>query len=232
MIELDGISKRYGAGHAATQALDGVSLRIPAGSYLAITGKSGSGKSTLLSILGCLERPTSGRYELLGQDVAAMPDARHSRLRARHFGFVFQAFHLLPEKSAWENVALPMRYGEAPKREWRERALALLRQVGLEARAFHHPHQLSGGEQQRVAVARALANDPDVLLADEPTGNLDSRTREEIVALLEAQHARGKTLVMVTHDEELAERAERRVTLRDGRLAAASEKTRNAHVAG
>ncbi len=220
MIELDGISKRFGAGHAATQALDGVSLRIPAGSYLAVTGKSGSGKSTLLSILGCVETPTAGRYELLGQDVAAMPDALLSRLRARHFGFVFQAFHLLSEKRAWENVALPLRYGGVPKREWRERALELLGQVGLEARAFHRPNQLSGGEQQRVAIARALANDPDVLLADEPTGNLDSQTRQEIVALLEAQHERGKTLVVVTHDEELAERAKRRITLADGRVIA------------
>lgn len=219
MIELQDVTKRYGKGHAAVTALAGVSFGIPAQSYLAITGKSGSGKSTLLAILGCLERPTSGRYRLLGQPLADTNDGALSRLRARHLGFVFQAFHLLPEKSSLQNVILPMRYGRFPRTEWRGRALELLNQVGLADRAQHHPNQLSGGEQQRVAIARALANDPDILLADEPTGNLDSNTRNEIVELLEAQHERGKTLIVVTHDADLAARAKARLELRDGRVA-------------
>jgi ABC-type lipoprotein export system ATPase subunit len=216
MIELRGVTKRYGQGQAAVQALTDVSLAVPAGSYVAVTGRSGSGKSTLLSIVGCLERPTSGEYRLLGQPITRAPDRELSRLRAQSFGFVFQAFHLLPEKSVLDNVTLPLRYGRLPKAAWRRRARELLGQVGLAERMDSRPSQLSGGEQQRVAIARALANDPKVLLADEPTGNLDSHTRDEIIALLEAEHARGKTLLIVTHDAELAARAQVRLALRDG----------------
>ncbi|ADI13888.1 ABC transporter ATP-binding protein [Truepera radiovictrix] len=216
MIELRGVTKRYGQGQAAVQALTDVSLVVPAGSYVAVTGRSGSGKSTLLSIVGCLERPTSGEYRLLGQPITRAPDRELSRLRAQSFGFVFQAFHLLPEKSVLDNVTLPLRYGRLPKAAWRRRARELLGQVGLAERMDSRPSQLSGGEQQRVAIARALANDPKVLLADEPTGNLDSHTRDEIIALLEAEHARGKTLLIVTHDAELAARAQVRLALRDG----------------
>jgi len=218
VIELQEVVKRYGNGQAAVIALAGVSVTIPARSYVAVTGKSGSGKSTLLAVLGCVEAPTSGLYRFSGRSIGELEDGALSRLRARHFGFVFQAFHLLPELSALENVMLPMCYGEFPKMLWRERARQLLKQVGLADRAHHHPNQLSGGEQQRVAIARALANDPEVLLADEPTGNLDSKTREEIITLLEAQRAQGKTLVIVTHDAELAARAEARLKLSDGRI--------------
>lgn len=218
MIELQEVVKRYGNGQAAVIALAGVSFTIPARSYVAVAGKSGSGKSTLLAVLGCIEVPTSGLYRFSGRSIGELEDGALSRLRARHFGFVFQAFHLLPELDALNNVMIPMRYGEFPKVLWRERARQLLEQVGLADRTHHHPNQLSGGEQQRVAIARALANDPDVLLADEPTGNLDSQTRDDIIALLEAQHAAGKTLVIVTHDTELAARAEARLELSDGRI--------------
>jgi putative ABC transport system ATP-binding protein len=219
VIELQGVSKRYGQGQAAAVALAGVSLTLPEGCYVAITGRSGSGKSTLLSIIGCLERPSAGEYRLFGESMTRAGDRELSRLRAQRFGFVFQAFHLLPERSALDNVTLPLRYSRLPKGEWRRRGLELLGRVGLAERAAARPNQLSGGQQQRVAIARALANDPAVLLADEPTGNLDSHTRDEIIALLEAEHARGKTLVVVTHDAELAARAELRLELRDGSVA-------------
>jgi putative ABC transport system ATP-binding protein len=220
VIALRGVTEVYGAPPAAVRALDHIDLSVPAGSYLAMTGRSGSGKSTLLAVLGCVERPTAGRYELHHQDVSSLSDGALSRLRARHFGFVFQAFHLLPERTALANVLLPMRYGPLPRRQWRAHAETLLERVGLADKARQLAKRLSGGEQQRVAIARALANAPSVVVADEPTGNLDSRTRDEVVALLEAYWREGHTLILVTHDEALAARASHRVALQDGRLVA------------
>jgi len=219
MIELQGVTKELSRGAERLKVLDSVDLEISEGSYVAIAGRSGSGKSTLLSIVGCVDTPTQGHYRLAGNDISGLPDAGLSRLRARHFGFIFQSFHLLPELTAEENVMAPMRYGPFPKAAWRGRARELLAQVGLQDRAEHKPYELSGGEQQRIAIARALANDPEVLLADEPTGNLDVTTRDSIVELLEAQHERGKTLVLVTHDAQLERRARTRYRLEDGRIA-------------
>lgn len=220
MLELRNAGKRFEADGQPVDALAEVNLTIHRGDYVAIMGRSGSGKSTLLSILGCIERLTAGTYTLDGADVSLSAESRLSELRARTFGFVFQSFHLLPELTALENVMLPLRYGQLPKVHWQERALQLLADVGLESRARHKPRQLSGGEQQRVAIARALVNDPAVILADEPTGNLDSRSRDEIVELLEVQVAGDRTLVLVTHDEQLAARAGERHELVDGRISA------------
>ena len=199
-------------------ALDGVSLRIAAGEKLAIMGPSGSGKSTLLSILGCLDRPTAGEYRLFGESVATLDDVRLSRTRNRRIGFVFQSFHLIPQLSVMENVLTPLLYGEVPEAEWHPRALRCLERVGLAHRADHRPSELSGGEAQRAAIARALVTEPALLLADEPTGNLDSHTGEAVASLLDALHAEGRTVVLVTHNETLGRRAERVVRLRDGRV--------------
>jgi|SRR5690625_2259538 len=218
MIELQGVTKELSRGAERLKVLDSVDLEISEHSYVAIAGRSGSGKSTLLSIVGCVDTPTEGHYRLAGNDISSLPDAGLSRLRARHFGFIFQSFHLLPELTAEENVMAPMRYGPFPKEAWRGRARELLVQVGLGERSEHKPPELSGGEQQRIAIARALANDPEVLLADEPTGNLDVSTRDSIVELLEAQHERGKTVVLVTHDAQLERRATTRYRLEDGRI--------------
>jgi putative ABC transport system ATP-binding protein len=181
-----------------------------------VRGASGSGKSSLLNILGCLDRPTSGRYELAGEDVSKSSDAALSKIRARKIGFVFQAFHLLPKTTAVENVELPMVY--AGGKVDRARALAMLDRVGLKSRAHHYGTQLSGGEQQRVAIARALINDPPLILADEPTGNLDEGTGRQIMDMLDALNAQGKTIVLVTHDDVVAGRARRILNIRDGRL--------------
>jgi putative ABC transport system ATP-binding protein len=199
-------------------ALTDVSLDIRDGEKLAIMGPSGSGKTTLLSILGCLDRPTRGEHLFEGRSVAALDDDTLSRLRNRAIGFVFQSFHLLPHLSVAENVETPLQYGERPMREWRPRALRALERVGLAERADHRPSELSGGEAQRTAIARALVVEPRLLLADEPTGNLDTATGGEIAALLDELHAQGSTVVLVTHNEPLARRAERLVTLRDGRI--------------
>jgi putative ABC transport system ATP-binding protein len=218
MVQLEGVHKRYGEGAVGVEALSGVSLCVGTREYLAVTGPSGSGKSTLLAVLGLVERPDGGRYLFDGTDVRELGDRELSKLRARTVGFVFQAFHLLPELTALENVMLPLRYGELPKAAWRNRAAELLALVGLAERMNHRPTQLSGGEQQRVAIARALANDPRLILADEPTGNLDSRTRDEVLGLLESLYDEGRALIVVTHDPEVAARASRRVQLRDGRF--------------
>jgi putative ABC transport system ATP-binding protein len=221
-MALAGVSKVYTRGTREVAALQDVSLEVRAGESVAVTGPSGSGKSTLLSILGCLDTPTRGTFALDGQDVSALDDRALSRVRNRHIGFVFQSFHLIPQLTVAENVETPLLYSPLPVAQWRERALSCLGKVGLLHRADHRPAELSGGEAQRAAIARALVCDPDVLLADEPTGNLDSGTGEEIAGLLEALHGEGRTLVVVTHNEALARRAERVLHLRDGRVVAAA----------
>jgi putative ABC transport system ATP-binding protein len=199
-------------------ALDGVDLDVERGEFVAVMGASGSGKSTLLHVLGCLDRPDGGGYHLAGRDVAELSADEQASLRNREIGFVFQSFNLVPRTSALENVELPLVYGGVPPREQRERARAALRSVGLEGREQHLPSQLSGGQQQRVAIARALVNGPSLLLADEPTGNLDSRTSREILALFQRLHRSGLTIVMVTHEADVAAHAGRVVTFRDGRI--------------
>jgi putative ABC transport system ATP-binding protein len=221
-MALAGVSKVYTRGAREVVALQDVSLDVRAGESVAVTGPSGSGKSTLLSILGCLDTPTRGTFALDGQDVSALDDRALSRVRNRHIGFVFQSFHLIPQLTVAENVETPLLYSPLPVARWRERALLCLGKVGLLHRADHRPAELSGGEAQRAAIARALVCDPDVLLADEPTGNLDSGTGDEIAGLLEALHGEGRTLVVVTHNEGLARRAQRVLHLRDGRLVAAA----------
>jgi putative ABC transport system ATP-binding protein len=219
-VALSDVSKVYAHGTSDVIALAGVSLTIGSGEFVAVVGPSGSGKSTLLSILGCLERPTRGEYRLAGTPVSELSDESLSRVRNRSIGFVFQSFHLIPHLSVAENVETPLLYGEMPSTQWRARAFACLAKVGLLHRADHRPSELSGGEAQRTAVARALVTEPHILLADEPTGNLDSATGGEIAHLLEALHGEGRTVVLVTHDESMARRAQRLVRLRDGRVEA------------
>jgi putative ABC transport system ATP-binding protein len=217
-VELQGVAKVYRRGAREVAALADVTLRVDAGESVAVMGPSGSGKSTLLSILGCLDRPTRGRYALDGVAVSGLSDPELSRVRNRRIGFVFQSFHLIPQLTVAENVETPLLYGPVPVSEWRARALACLEKVSLAHRAHHRPAELSGGEAQRAAIARALVCEPALLLADEPTGNLDSATGDEIAALLGALHREGRTLVVVTHDQGLARRAGRMVRLRDGRI--------------
>ena len=216
MIVLDKVSKTYGEGSGAVTALRDVSLRVNRGEFVAIVGPSGSGKSTLLQMIGCLDVPTRGSYELDGVLVASMSDVMLSRLRNERVGFVFQGFNLIPRTTAIENVELPMCYG--PAGPSRERALEVMQQVGMSHRADHFPSQLSGGEQQRVAIARALALSPTLLIADEPTGNLDAATGNQILDVLDGLHEAGLTIVMVTHDPIVASRAQRVVTLADGEV--------------
>lgn len=218
LIEIRDLHKTYGAGDQAVHALAGVSLDIQAGEFVAIMGASGSGKSTLLNVLGCLDRPDTGEYRLAGEPVQDLPPDRLAEVRNRRIGFVFQQFNLLPRTSAQENVELPLVYGGVPAPQRRERALAALAQVGLAERAHHTPSQLSGGQQQRVAIARALVNQPSLILADEPTGALDSRTSDEVMQLLSGLHASGITVVMVTHESDIAAWAQRRLVFRDGRV--------------
>jgi putative ABC transport system ATP-binding protein len=218
LIALEQVHKRFDAGHNEVQALRGIDLCIEAGEWVAVMGPSGAGKTTLLEILGCLSRPTAGRYRLAGRPVEALDSDGLARVRGEEIGFVFQSFNLLPRLSALENVELPLVYRHSPRAERGERARGALARVGLEARAGHRPAELSGGERQRVAIARALVNRPSLLLADEPTGNLDSRTSGEILALLEGLHREGNTVVLVTHDTGIAARAQRLVTIRDGRI--------------
>lgn len=218
VIQLDEIKKIYRMGDERVHALDGVSLDFPRGSFTAIMGASGSGKSTMLNLLGCLDRPTSGRYLLDGVDMGVLDDDRLSDLRLQKLGFVFQSFNLIAQLSVRENIELPLYYLGLDPDESAERAIDLAGQVGLADRIDHRPMQLSGGQQQRVAVARALANDPEVLLADEPTGNLDTSTGTQIMDLLRQQNQQGKTIVMVTHEADIATYANTRVRMRDGKI--------------
>lgn len=217
VVEIQDLHKVYGEASLHVPVLRGVDLRIEAGEVVALMGPSGSGKSTLLNILGCLDRPTSGRYVLGGRDVSTLTRSEQAWVRLHYIGFVFQAFHLLGDASVLENVALPLYYAGVPRREREARARALLDRVGLSDRLEHRPNQLSGGQRQRVAIARSLANDPRLLLADEPTGALDTRTGEEVLELLSSIHAEsGLTMILVTHDDEVAQFAKRTVRIRDG----------------
>ncbi len=223
LIETQGLTKVYGMGDIAVPALDGVSITIQQGEFVAIMGTSGSGKSTLMNILGCLDRPTSGSYLLDGHDVSRLNRRQLADIRSQKIGFVFQSFNLLARQTAIKNVMMPMLYhknGQETKAEQSDRAEAVLASVGLEARMTHRPNELSGGQQQRVAIARALINNPALLLADEPTGNLDSRSGAEILALLDELHTRGTTILMVTHDIETASYAQRMIQLLDGKVVA------------
>ena len=217
-IDLQRITKTYKSGSLEVPALQGVDLRIQRGEYVAIMGPSGSGKSTMMNILGCLDRPTSGTYRLDGEDVSHLDDNALATIRLRKLGFVFQGFNLLARTDAINNVALPLFYAGVSTRERRARALTMLTEGGLADRAHHKPSELSGGQQQRVAIARALVNDPAVLLADEPTGNLDTKTSADIMALIDQLHAGGRTIIMVTHDENIARNARRVVRLLDGAI--------------
>ena len=219
VAELRDASRVYTMGASQVRALDHVSLVFAEGEYTAIMGASGSGKSTMLNILGCLDRPTAGQYVLGGRDVSSLEDDELSRERNRRLGFVFQAYNLIPHLTVLENIEVPMEYGDVAPAEARRRATVLAERMGLGDRLGHHPAELSGGQQQRVAIARSLANDPMVLLADEPTGNLDSKTGEEILGLLDELNAAGRTLIVVTHDPQVAARANRTVVMHDGRIA-------------
>lgn len=207
-------------GGVEVHALRGVDLRVRRGEYAAIMGPSGSGKSTLLQILGCLDAPTAGSYRLAGDEVADLDESALAVVRNRRIGFVFQAYNLLPRATAVDNVALPLLYRGVSAARRRERALEALERVGLADRTHHRPNELSGGQKQRVAIARALAADPDILLADEPTGNLDSRTGQEILTLFDELHAEGRTILIVTHEHDVAEHCERIIRIHDGRVAA------------
>jgi putative ABC transport system ATP-binding protein len=216
MIELESITKIYDIGEVKVNALDNVSFRCEKGEVVSIMGPSGSGKSTLLNILGCLDKPTSGSYSLEGQDVSSLSDNQLAAIRNRKLGFVFQSYNLLPKMTALENVELPMVYAGQGHR--RERALEALESVGIGNRARHHPSEMSGGEQQRVAIARCLINNPLVILADEPTGNLDTHSSKNIMAVLLEQSKKGITIIVVTHEEDIAAYTQRTIYLRDGNI--------------
>jgi putative ABC transport system ATP-binding protein len=216
VLDLENVSKVYGSGETAVHALRAVSLTVRRGEYVAIIGPSGSGKSTLMNILGCLDVPSAGRYRFSGEDVSQMTDDDLARVRNERIGFVFQQFHLLPRLTAWRNVELPLLYRRTRGR--RAKAMRALAMVGLQARVDHLPNQLSGGQQQRVAIARALVTDPDLVLADEPTGNLDTSSTTEILEIFGSLHRSGRTIVLITHDPDIAATAERVVSIRDGRL--------------
>ena len=218
MITLENIAKKYDLGEVTVTALDKVSLKIEEGEYVAIMGPSGSGKSTLLNILGILDDPSAGNYLLEGHNITNLPDKERARIRNKHFGFVFQNFNLFPELSAMENVMLPMSYAGIPFTQRKNKASELLDWIGLGHRLHHLPTMMSGGEQQRVAIARALANEPDLILADEPTGNLPSEKGEEILQTLEDLNKQGVTIVMVTHNDSQGERAHRVIRIQDGKI--------------
>jgi len=218
LIDIRDITKVYAMGEENVQALAGVSLGVERGEYVAIMGPSGSGKSTLMNLIGCLDTPTSGSYVLNGREVARMTDDELAAIRNQEIGFVFQTFNLLPRTSALQQVELPLVYGGLSRKDRRERAVAALTAVGLADRMNHQPNEMSGGQRQRVAIARALINDPSILLADEPTGNLDSQTGFEIMALFDELNSRGNTIVLVTHEEDIAAHARRIVRLLDGKI--------------
>ena len=218
LIQLENVTKVYRMGDVEVHALRGVSVTVPRGDFIAIMGASGSGKSTLMNILGCLDRPSSGRYLLSGRDVSGLSRNELAEIRNQLLGFVFQSFNLLSRTSAIENVELPLIYADVPTRERRRRAREALERVGLGDRLHHHPNQLSGGQQQRVAIARALVSQPKVIMADEPTGNLDSRTSVEILALFQELGRSGITIVLVTHESDIAAHAARVLVMKDGRL--------------
>jgi putative ABC transport system ATP-binding protein len=218
VIALDGVWKTYRSGTVEVDALRGVDLRIDTGEYVAIMGPSGSGKSTLMHIIGCLDRPSTGSYRLAGEDVGTMDEEALADVRNRRIGFVFQQFNLLPSLNAWRNVELPLLYSGAHREDRRRRALAALDRVGLADRVAHRPNELSGGQQQRVAVARALVGDPALILADEPTGNLDSTATTDVLALFDELHAAGRTVVLITHEPDVAAHARRVIRVRDGMI--------------
>jgi putative ABC transport system ATP-binding protein len=218
VIALEEVHKHYSTGELDVHALRGIDMRVDRGEFVAIMGPSGSGKTTLLEIIGCLSQPSSGRYCLNGRAVDEIDPNGLAKLRGEEIGFVFQSFNLLPRLAVVENVELPLAYRSVGRSERRSRALKALERVGLSHRARHHPTEISGGERQRVAIARALVNRPALVLADEPTGNLDTDTGDEIIALLRAIHAEGGTVVIVTHDPRIGEQAERGFSLRDGRI--------------
>ena len=220
LVEITSMCKHYTSGEAEVRALDGVDLSIERGEYLAILGPSGSGKSTLMNMLGCLDTPTRGDYHLDGSDVAKLEVNQLAAIRNQNIGFVFQSFNLLEYASALDNVALPLVYAGVSAKQRKQRAAALLEQVGLGDRLDHKPNQLSGGQKQRVAIARALVNDPQIILADEPTGALDSKSGAEIEALFNQLHSEGRTIIIVTHDNALAERTKRIITIKDGKIIA------------
>ncbi|MBK0370066.1 ABC transporter ATP-binding protein [Flavobacterium agrisoli] len=216
LIKITDIKRNFTLGNEIVYVLKGIDLQINKGEYVALMGPSGSGKSTLMNLLGCLDTPTSGNYILNGKDVSKMRDDELAEIRNKEIGFVFQTFNLLPRTTALDNVALPMIYAGYSKSERKERAIDVLKQVNLADRMDHQPNQLSGGQRQRVAIARALVNKPSIILADEPTGNLDSKTSVEIMALFDEIHAQGNTVILVTHEEDIAEHAHRIIRLRDG----------------
>lgn len=218
VIEMRNITRDFPLGHEIIKVLKGIDLNVDRGEYVALMGPSGSGKSTLMNLLGCLDTPTSGSYILNGKDVSKMSDNELAEIRNKEIGFVFQTFNLMPRTTALENVALPMVYAGASKSERTARAKEVLTNVGLADRMDHKPNQLSGGQRQRVAVGRALVNRPSIILADEPTGNLDSKTSAEIMSLIDEIHAAGNTVIVVTHEEEIAAHAHRIIRLRDGMI--------------
>lgn len=218
LIRMEGITKWYNRGESLIKALDGIDFTVQAGSFTAIVGASGSGKSTLMNIIGCLDVPTSGQYELDGSNVLLLSENRLSEIRNKKIGFIFQGFHLIPGLSAVENVELPLIYRGMGRPERRELAADALERVGLKNRLNHRPNQMSGGQQQRVAIARAIAARPPILLADEPTGNLDSRSGREIMTILQELHREGKTILLITHDLTVANYAQKIYTMNDGRL--------------
>jgi putative ABC transport system ATP-binding protein len=218
VIKVDNVSRIYGSGDIQVNALSNVSLHIKDNEFVAIMGTSGSGKSTLMNILGCLDSPSSGEYLLSGESIRSINDEELSKIRNKKIGFIFQTFHLLPRLSALDNVTLPLRYCNISPEEASVRGMSMLKKVGLDARAHHKPFEMSGGQRQRVAIARALINKPKVIFADEPTGNLDSKTSYEIMDLLCDLHSQGQTLVMVTHEEDIAAYSNRIIRMKDGKI--------------
>ncbi len=216
LIQLENVRKTYDSGENAVEALRGVNGEIAAGEFVSIIGPSGSGKSTLMHIVGCLDSPTEGRYWLDGEDVASLSSRALARIRNQKIGFVFQTFNLLPRATVWKNVELPLLYAGVGREDRRERAMEALRIVGIDSRAKHRPNELSGGQRQRVAIARALVNSPSLILADEPTGNLDQKTGSDIITIFEGLAAKGQTIVLVTHDPAIAARTERSIQIVDG----------------